>query len=84
MPYYRFEQLETKLLTLHLPTGAARVIAARYVNRAYMPSGSGWALAAVGAFTRFAAARSTAWLEHRIGTMTPQEQACARVERKAN
>jgi hypothetical protein len=84
MPYCRFEQLETKLLTPHPPTGAARFIAGRYVYRAHMPRGSRWALAAAGAFTRFAAMRSTAWLQHRIDTMTPEEQACARVERKAN
>ena len=51
---------------------------------AHMPRGGHWTLTAAGASTRFAAVRSTAWLEHRVDTMTPEEQARARVERKAN
>jgi quercetin dioxygenase-like cupin family protein len=35
-------------------------------------------------FARYAMVQSTAWLENRIDSMTPAEQARARVERKAN
>jgi quercetin dioxygenase-like cupin family protein len=51
---------------------------------AHMPRGCRWTLTAAQASTRFAAVRSTAWLEQKIDTMTPEEQARARVERKAN
>jgi quercetin dioxygenase-like cupin family protein len=50
---------------------------------AHVPRGGAWSLDAH-APTRYAAVRSTEWLERRIDTMSPEEQARARVERKAN
>ena len=51
---------------------------------AHLPRGSAWSIAACATPTRYAVVESTAWLEHRIDTMSPEEQARARVERKAN
>ena len=51
---------------------------------AHMPRGSGWSVTAAADSTRFAVVRSTEWLQYKIDTMTPEEQARARVERKAN
>ncbi|MPZ42895.1 MAG: hypothetical protein GEV05_05735 [Betaproteobacteria bacterium] len=102
MPFYRFEQFESRLLTPHLSSGAApeRFV---YMLRggadievegerkrcgpgdiAHLPRGSTWSLAACAPSTRYAAVCSTAWLEQKLDSMSPEEQVRARVERKAN
>ncbi|MCC7080155.1 MAG: cupin domain-containing protein [Burkholderiales bacterium] len=169
MPFYRFEQFQSRLLTPHLSSGAAPVIEGRYMSFcllhkeagtgselhyhpnellifpirgkinaivgtdrrivapgtfvhcpayarhsmkaaedgpvdylyikdmidgerkrcgpgdiAHLPRGGTWTLVASAPATRYAAVRSTAWLERKIDTISPEEQARARVERKAN
>jgi hypothetical protein len=59
MPFYRFEQFESRLLTPHLSSGAAPVIEGRYMYFCLLP-------------------------EQKLDTMGPEEQARARIERKAN
>jgi hypothetical protein len=51
---------------------------------AHLPRASSWSLAACEPSTRYAAVASTPWLENKIDTMSAEEQARARVERKAN
>jgi quercetin dioxygenase-like cupin family protein len=51
---------------------------------AHMPRGSTWSITLSEPATRYASVQSTAWLEQKIDGMSPEEQARARVERKAN
>ena len=51
----------------------------------HVPRGATSALAVAGNdFARYTMVQSTTWLENKIDTMTPAEQARARIERKAN
>lgn len=51
---------------------------------AHVRRGARWSAQAQAPATRLATVESTAWLEQRIDAMSPQEQARARIERKAN
>jgi len=51
---------------------------------AHLARGSAWSIHTSATPTRYAVVESTPWLENRIDTMSPEEQARARVERKAN
>jgi hypothetical protein len=108
MPFYRFEQFTARLLTPHLPAGAAERLREAEHERcvhvlsgsldmevdgerkrcgrgdiAHVSRGGRWSEQAL-APTRLALVESTACLEQKIDAMSPEEQARARVERKAN